>query len=314
MPLHIINKDISTIKTDILLIPTNEAYIDEEKNIQDASEISELNGLRKKYGREKLGSMVLSKSPFKNIDTILYIVLPSWQDNTIETRKTLYDIYTNALHHVNQKNIQTIAIPIAPVVELGFSFRLATGIIYDAINDFLYHHDIDITLVVNDSLSFLISMKILVQLQSFLQNTYHKRDRYQTRIVENRFEVADYAKHPLMDDLEESFAVCLMRLIDEKGLTDVEVYKRANISRKLFSKIRSNRNYQPSKATALAFTLALKLNLQQTNDLLSKAGFILSRSSKFDIVIEFFIERSIFDIYQINVALYEMKLPLLGKN
>lgn len=123
---------------------------------------------------------------------------------------------------------------------------------------------------------------------------------------------SDRRLEDLVAQTTETFQQALFRMIDERGLKDSEVYKRANMDKKLFSKIRSNADYQPKKITAISLALALRLNLDETRDFIGRAGFALTHTSKFDIIIEYFIENKNYDLFEINQVLFAFGEPLIG--
>jgi hypothetical protein len=235
-----------------------------------------------------------------------------------------------------QHHCESIAFPLISSGIYGYPKDQALQVAVAAISEFLLKNEMMVYLVVFDRQSYASSEKLFTALEKYIDD--HYVEELEIKFSRNRsikpFEVRESMKKTLVDyheakvyeeiaqaprklddivkHLDETFSQMLLRLIDEKGLTDVETYKRANIDRKLFSKIKSNQNYQPGKPTAIAFAIALRLNLDETRDLLGRAGYALSRSSKFDVIIEYFIESGNYDIFKINEALFHYELTLLG--
>ena len=220
----------------------------------------------------------------------------------------------------------------------GYPKDQALKVAIDVISDFLLENEMTVYIVIFDKASYQIGEKLFSDIAEYIDDNYvdehtdYSRERISMNALPgvasrtrrkksdiDSFEICDCKTMPLEDDLDaklkqidESFSQMLLRKIDEKGMTDAECYKKANIDRKLFSKIRSDVHYKPSKPTALAFAISLELSLDETEDMLRKAGFALSHSNKFDIIIEYFISRGNYNIFEINEALFAFDQSLLG--
>ena len=225
---------------------------------------------------------------------------------------------------------ETVAFPLISAGAYGYPKEQALQAATNVIGAFLMEHDMQVTLVVFDRGSFQISKKLLEHITEYIDQRYvdtHFVSRETALLPEEGLpQYTPMAAMPpeprrsffqgslseAVAQVDESFSQMLLRKIDEQGMTDAACYKKANIDRKLFSKIRSNAQYKPSKPTAIAFAIALELSLEETTELLRKAGFALSHSSKFDIIIEYFIRSGNYNIFEINEALFAFDQSLLG--
>jgi len=257
---------------------------------------------------------------------IIHAAGPKYHDGQHHESDLLREAYLNSLSLAVEHGLSSIAFPLISSGIYGFPKGQALKIAMDTIKDFLKTHDLDVTLVIYDKDSFDVTTALIGKIEAFIEdylilpdkrrsyNNYERTMMNETE-ADRPFRLETQQERPLeywIDDLDESFSTTLLKLIDQKGKTDVEVYKKANLDRKLFSKIRSNVNYCPSKPTAIALAIALELTLSETQSLLGKAGFALSHSSKSDLIIEYCIRHQIYDIYMINEVLFKYDQALLG--
>lgn len=252
-----------------------------------------------------------------------------------QSRALLRSAYLESLKLAEKNHCESIAFPLISSGIYGYPKDEALEMARQSIGEFLQDHDMDVYLAVFDKSSFLIGKALLGRVESYIDQHYvdtHHADRRQLLRAEkdaleeaqpNSFSapsmpapmaapVPAQGLDDLMKKLDEPFSAALLKLIDQKGKTDVEVYKRANIDRKLFSKIRTGKGYTPKKPTILALAIALELNLDETDALLERAGYALSHASKFDVIVEYFIVNGQYDIFQINEVLFAYDQPLLG--
>jgi O-acetyl-ADP-ribose deacetylase (regulator of RNase III) len=249
----------------------------------------------------------------------------------------LRSCYTKSLDLAAENGCASIAFPLISSGIYGYPKREALSVATSAVVGWLKDGDLDVYLAVFDKEAFEVGEKLLGDVESYIDehyvDTHRVRHRRQLLYVEKRaLEGANFAPDhynapdmaPLRElgpdggieglagNLDEPFNETLLRLIDARGETDVEVYKRANIDRKLFSKIRTGKGYMPGKRTAIALAVALRLTLGETDDLLRRAGYALSRSQLSDVIIEYFIVNGKYDIFEINEVLFRYDQPTLG--
>lgn len=262
-----------------------------------------------------------------NAKYVIHTVGPVWKDGDHNEEALLNQCYQNSLKLADELGCNSIAFPLISAGVFGYPIAEAIQVASKTIQDFLVDHEISIYLVVYEHEAFRISKLFnedveayidTLDIGSFSEEIERKR-RYQRHsegiFYSNLVHPEPSLKKGLKDqinDLELTFSEKLLSLIDESGKTDPEVYKKANIDRKLFNKIKNNPDYQPSKATCVALAIALEMNMKDTLDLIGRAGFAFSRANKFDIIIAYCINRRIYNVYDINEALYDNKQPLLG--
>ena len=318
--------------------------------IYKAAGEKELLAEREKIGRIEPGEAVVTGAFALPARYIIHTSGPVWIDGRHGEYDILRSCYRKPLILADQLGCESIAFPLIATGVYGFPKDKALEVALSVIREHLDNSDLDVTLVVFSRSSYQLAEGLTDQVIEYIDENYVFRKleeeyaeptcaprrrstpemRRRRRLLENRpaygstaFDSAfadtamvSESKTESLEDavkhLGESFRARLLRMIDERGMTDPEVYKRANVDRKLFSKIRCSENYIPKKKTIIALAIALKLNLDDTKDLLSSAGFSLTNSSKSDVIVSFCIENGIYDIFEVNALLFKFDQPILG--
>lgn len=318
MPFNIIRADITTLNTDAIVNAANSKLKQGGGvcgAIFSAAGPIELKKACNKIGHCPTGQAVITEGFNLNAKFIIHTVGPIYGVDT-NAEKLLYSCYESSLALAKEQGLNSIAFPLISSGIYGYPKREALRIAQSAIKDFLSDNDMDVYLVVYDKAAFQISEELFESIQTYIsENMVIDDTRMRKDILYNAMCEAVAAPHAnagiVFDEDYETFSQMLFRLIDEKGYSDVEVYKRANIDRKLFSKMRK-KDYAPKKSTVMALIIALRLSMREAKDLLCEAGFAFSHSSKSDIIIQYFIENKNYDIFEINETLFAFDQPLLG--
>lgn len=344
MPLQIVRNDITKMKVDAIVNAANSSLLGGggvDGCIHRAAGPALLDECKMLGGCETGNAKITGagKLPCKYV---IHAVGPRWFGGTHGEKEHLISCYRTSLTLAKSKGCETVAFPLISSGIYGYPKDQALRIAIETISEFLLENDMTVYIVIFDKKAYQISEKLFSDIAEYIDDNYvdEHTDSYSERIRRQKVfadsapifesslsENADAEFEPLasmpraamplsLDDaieqIDESFSEMLLRKIDESGMTDAECYKKANIDRKLFSKIRSDKLYKPSKPTAIAFAIALELPLDETRDMLMKAGFALSHSNKFDIIIEYFIQHGNYNVFEINEALFAFDQSLLG--
>ena len=337
MPLEIVRNDITKMTVDAIVNAANESLLG-GGGVDGAIHYAagpELLAECKTLGGCKTGKAKITSGYNLPAKYVIHTVGPIYEDGRHGEKALLESCYRESLALAKEHNCETVAFPLISSGVYGYPKDQALKVAIDVISDFLLENEMKVYIVIFDKAAYKISEKLFSDIAEYIDDNYvdehtdYRRERSRMNypcqsvmigsaqpeyldLCECKAMSADDDLDEIIKRIDESFSQMLLRKIDEKGMTDAECYKKANIDRKLFSKIRSDVHYKPSKPTAIAFAISLELSLDETEDMLKKAGFALSHSNKFDIIIEYFISNGNYNIFEINEALFAFDQSLLG--
>ncbi len=340
MPFYIVRNDITRMRVDAIVNAAN-TNLDMGGGvcgaIFQAAGIVDLQRACEKLGSISTGEAVSTPAFSLNAQYIIHTAGPIYRDGKQGEEALLTKCYTNSLHEALRKNCTSIAFPLISSGIYGYPPEEALGVAKEAILAFLAtheaEHDMDIYLVLYANVHCPVDEALFGHVQEYISQHYIEEKSSPTtepsvssqNFLEELYcfeDIHDFsvcacisvpkALQDNLNNIDEPFSTTLIHLIQAKNKDEVEIYKKANISRKLFSKIRCGKGYMPSKRTILALAIALELDLDETENLLKKAGFAFSPSQKLDVIVQFFIQHKNYNLIDINSLLYHNDLALLG--
>lgn len=340
MPLHIIRQDITKIKCDAIVNTTNRemvGYSGVDYAIHTAAGPLLDEECQKIY---PLGLGCAKITGAYNLPSkyVIHTSGPIWQGGYMGESIILKSCYIESLKLATKCGCNSIAFPLISSGTYGYPKDQVLKFAIEVISEYLYENEMTVFLCVYDKTSYEFSKELFNDIKDYLNEETEDEEVDDEELVnvyfDRRIKSCSLAEESIdermecssifnpdgklkslssyLKDMDKSFIETLFDYIDKKGLTDVECYKRANVDRKTFNKLKNNPKQKPSKQTAIAFAIALKLDFDETQHLLSTAGLTLSRSSVFDKIIRYFIKSENYDIYEINEALFEFDQVLLG--
>lgn len=321
MSLNIIRQDIFAIKSDAIVNPSNPKLIG-YSGID--YRIHELGGDKLEAECKELvplayNEAVLTNAYNLNCKYIIHVAGPYYIDGEHNESEDLHKSYESVLECALSHQIKHLALPLISSGSYGFPKDQCLMIALNAIYEFLNEHEMDIDLVIYDKESYQVSSKFFSDIKEYIfdeeECDFNVLCKQSARICECEDEAFfnDLDLKDFIANKQKSFKDTLFEYIDRSGQSDPEVYKKAYVDRKTFSKIKNQDNYHPSRNTVICFALALHLDLEETNNLLATCGYILSQSSIADRIVMYCIEHKKYNIYDINLTLIEANEQTLYK-
>jgi len=346
MPLVLTRDDVSRVDAEAVVNAANE-HLSVGGGvcgaIFEAAGRRELESACKQLGGCPTGSAVVTPGFGLKARWIIHAVDPIWRGGSWGEDALLRSAYRSALERASELGVRSVALPLISTGIFGFPIDRALAIATSEISAFLDRvQDVEVRLVVFDRAAFAACLADYGEVAACVDEEYVGARRGRDRMGDLRLSmpacgaaadvISDDAApggscfgsaRPIADErelkdllvhLDTSFSQAVLSLIDERGLTDAAVYKKANLSRQVFSKLRKDDGYRPAKPTAVALAIALELDMDQTRELLQRAGYALSTANTFDAIVRYYIERHSYDIVAINQMLFAFDQPLLGSS
>ena len=337
MPLHIIREDITRMAVDVIVAagsaaprtPTPTGGVNGSIHKKAGSRL--IDALRRLGGIKTAGA-TLTQGYDLPCKYVIHTAGPVWRGGTYGEETLLRACYREALQLAAKQRFESIAFPLISTGKYGYPKAEAMQAATSEIRAFLLRHDLDVYLVVYDREAFRVSNGLFEGVKQYIDQHYVDEHYVARNVREQDWANCMPSPAPVMrstapastarpasleerlSQLDEGFSQMLLRLIDERGMKDSDCYRKANVDRKLFNKIKNSPGYTPKKSTAAAFCVALKLDMRASRELLARAGYALSRSNMFDVIVEYYIGKGIYDVDVINQALFAYDQPILGSN
>lgn len=314
MPLEIVRNDITAMKVDAIVNAAN-AQLAEGGGVCGAifhkAGAGRMRQALTSYGTIATGQAVITPGFALQAKYVIHAVGPIYHDGKQHEEELLTQAYENSLQLAIRHDLRSIAFPLLSAGIYGYPKEEALQVAVRTIKRFLDMHELMVYLVVFDKKSYQLSPALCQEVKSYLD-----KHSVGTRLEEaydgdpHLTKISSQQSSPSQE--EKDFRESLFEWLDKKKLTELEFCKAANLESEYFSKLHTLKHLQPSRSTAFASCIALKLTCDQTEDLLAKAGYAFSNARKFDLIIRYALEHRMYDIHAVNQLLFEFDQPLLG--